>query len=69
MAAQKYTQKIVGKSFFAFLNAYKPKTQLIMDLNLISIFPDHMEDYHKIQKQKTLGYYFRLKMISKLTPQ
>ena len=33
MAAQKHTQKIVGRNFFAFLNAYKPKSQLIKALN------------------------------------
>ena len=34
MAAQKH-KKIVSRMFFAFLNTYKPKTQLISALNSI----------------------------------
>ena len=54
MAAQ--TQKNCWQKCFAFLNAYKPKSQLIN--------PDHMEDYDKIQKQGTLRNYFCLKICS-----
>ena len=40
MAAQKHT-KIVGRIFFAFLNAYKPKTQLVKAVNSIDSYRSH----------------------------
>ena len=35
MAAQKLTKEVVGWFFFAFLNAFKPKNQLIKAFNSI----------------------------------
>ena len=50
MAAQRY-KKNVGRNVFVFLNAYKPKTELIKSPTLF-ILPDHMEDYCKIQNRR-----------------
>ena len=60
--------KKIGRIFFAFLNPYEPKPQLIKIHNSL----DSSGSYGKlciIKKQGALGNYFCLKMISKLAPQ
>ena len=47
MAAQK--RKKIGGKFYAFLNAYLPKTKQSRFITLL-ILSDHMEDYWQIQK-------------------
>ena len=42
-------EKKIRQTFFAFLNVYYPKTQLIKALTLL-ILQGQMEDYHRIQK-------------------
>ena len=53
MVAQKWKNKkekrIASRNFFAFLNVYYPKTQLIK-FSTILILPYHKNNYYKIKK-------------------
>ena len=61
MATQKHT-KIFWQKFFAFLNVYKPKSQLIKGLNSF----DFSRPYGRLSQNPKTGDF---KMISKLAPQ
>ena len=52
MGTEKH-KKIVSRNFFAFPNAYYPKTHLI-NLSTLLMLADHMENYLKIKKPREL---------------
>ena len=67
MGTEKH-KKIASRNFFAFPNAYYPKTHLI-NISTLLMLTDHMENCLKIKKpQGTLRNYSCLKMISKIAP-
>ena len=68
MTAQKRKKKTLLPEFFAFLNAYYPKTQLIKALKSLDSSRSHGRLLEN-PKTGTLGIYFCLKVISKLAPQ
>ena len=65
----KNTKKnLVGRNVLHFSTSANSKLNESR-LSTLSILPDHIKDYKKIQKQRALGNYFCRKMVSKLATQ
>ena len=67
MAAQK-RKKIVSAEIYGIFECLLPKNPSNQG-SLLLIIQDHMENYEKIQKQRSLGIFFCLKVTSKLALQ